>query len=276
MKRSIAIGSLFLALTAQAQLSSFDVGDTAPDFTGEEPDGTLHSLYDYTAQGKYVLVDFFAYWCGPCMSTAPKVQDFYEKYGCNTGNVVVLGNECDPGGTNELLDGFEASAGLDHETAYPSWSGLEGNGSAICNDYNPVAYPTIVLIAPDNTFINIDIWPISNVGDIEEAFPSGVLEVKDCAETTSVINTIDLPVLTFYPNPVSENAILSFVAPENGNLTLHFYAATGQLQKTIQLSGIQTGRNALEISVNDLPAGVYQVVGAMNQSVFQVSSLVKS
>lgn len=247
------------------------MGDIAPNFTGIEPDGTQHTLYNYTSAGKYVLIDFFAYWCGPCMSTAPKVQQFYEKYGCNMGNVVVLGNECDVGGSNDDLFSFYVNADMDSATAYPSWSGMEGNGADVCNIYSPYAYPTVVLIGPDNTFINIDIWPIGSVSDIEDAFPAGVLSELDCSEATSVHeSSMTTQDVIFYPNPASILSILSFEAPENGSLQLEFVNALGQTAHVMSLYGLKAGRNQLPVDMGNLPAGMYRVTGSMhNMQVFQ-------
>lgn len=61
----------------------------APDFTLTDQYGNTHTLSDY--KGKTVFLNFWATWCGPCQSEMPDIQALYEKYGENSGDLVVLG-----------------------------------------------------------------------------------------------------------------------------------------------------------------------------------------
>ena len=59
----------------------------APDFTVYDLEGNPHKLSDF--QGKPVLLNFWASWCGPCKSEMPEFQHYYEEYGDRVHFVLV-------------------------------------------------------------------------------------------------------------------------------------------------------------------------------------------
>lgn len=69
----------------QEQQSEF----AAPDFTLTDQYGRTHTLSEY--RGKAVVVNFWTTWCGYCKQEMPDLQELYEQYGENSGDVVVLG-----------------------------------------------------------------------------------------------------------------------------------------------------------------------------------------
>lgn len=61
----------------------------AADFTLTDQYGNTVTLSDY--KGKTVFLNFWATWCPPCRSEMPDIQALYEKYGSNSGDLIVLG-----------------------------------------------------------------------------------------------------------------------------------------------------------------------------------------
>ena len=120
----------------------------APDFTLSDQFGNTHTLSEY--KGKVVFLNFWTTWCGYCKEEMPDIQQLYEEYGQNQGDLVVLGvanprSELFPNGADveksEIIQ-FLTDAGYTYPTV------MDTTGS-VFREYGISSFPFTLMIDRD-------------------------------------------------------------------------------------------------------------------------------
>lgn len=123
--------------------STFTAGMEAPDLAGETPEGTQYALSQM--RGKYVLVDFWASWCGPCRREMPNVKAVYEKYKDKGFDVLGVSLDREAGAWKKAI-----------ETDGLPWhhiSDLKGWNSEHAKLYSVTSIPQTLLVDKDGKII---------------------------------------------------------------------------------------------------------------------------
>ena len=116
-------------------------GQMFTDFEAEY-EGNVQHLSDYVGKGKYVLVDFWASWCGPCRAEIPNLIKVYNEYAGEKLEVLGVATWDEPAATTEAI----AEMGI----PYPQIMNAQKAGS---DAYSIEGIPEIILFGPDGTIL---------------------------------------------------------------------------------------------------------------------------
>jgi len=137
-------------VAAQLKLSQkVGVGSKFSDLTMPKPDGQTMSLSEYAGKGSYVLIDFWASWCAPCMRELPNVLACYKKY--HQKGFEIVGVSLDKDG-----DAWKAAI-KNNQMPWPQMSDLAGWQSKAVEVYSFSGIPHTVLLDPQGVIIAKDL-----------------------------------------------------------------------------------------------------------------------
>jgi len=118
------------------------VGNQFTDFTvGDQ------KLSDFAGKGKYLLVDFWASWCGPCKREIPIIKEVYEKYHQDTFDVLSVAVW-----ERSVEDTDKAAADLGI-----TWNQIKDAKNVPTDLYGITGIPHILLIGPDGKILARDL-----------------------------------------------------------------------------------------------------------------------
>jgi thiol-disulfide isomerase/thioredoxin len=120
----------------------------APAWQLPDLEGNIIKSSDFTNQ--VVLLNFWATWCGPCVSEIADLITLQEEYR-NLG-LVVVGISVDNAVGNKLPTSLVGAFARDHAMNYPIVMTRPGGGT-VESDYNPHLIPTTVIVDRKNNIV---------------------------------------------------------------------------------------------------------------------------
>ena len=126
-------------------VSNVITGVKAPYFAQEDTTGNKLSLSDFTRKGKYILLDFWASWCGPCREENPALRNIYKDF--KNKNFTIIGISLDKS-KERWIDAIKKDS-----LSWPQVSDLKFWENEIAKAYYLRSIPSNFLLDPNGKII---------------------------------------------------------------------------------------------------------------------------
>ena len=138
-------------------------GQPFTDLAFEDPDGNIMHLSDYAGKGKYILVDFWASWCGPCKAEMPNVVKCYHQYKDKGFDIVSISLDTKKENWVKAIDEWGMP--------WHHMSDLKGWGSEGAAIYAVTGVPHAMLLGPDGTILARGLYGEELYAKLAEVMP---------------------------------------------------------------------------------------------------------
>ncbi|MDR2292187.1 MAG: TlpA family protein disulfide reductase [Prevotellaceae bacterium] len=150
--------SVLFFICAKQSYAQSNVGDIAPDFTIKALDGREITLSKF--KGKYVLIDFWGSWCGPCRMSSPMIVELYNQLQAQKANIEFISIAC----SERNNEAWKRAIKEDKFT----WTQLKIDRNVNIN-YKIVGVPTSLLISPEGKILYRE-HPVRLIPKVKEIF----------------------------------------------------------------------------------------------------------
>lgn len=133
------------------------VGKQVIDLQMRDLEGQTHRLSEYVGKGKWVLIDFWASWCGPCRAEMPELVKVYKKFHANGFEVVGISLDDDAEDWQKAVKKMKLT--------WHHLSDLAGWDSKAVKTYKVFGIPSNLLVNPKGKIVasNIELEELTEM-----------------------------------------------------------------------------------------------------------------